>query len=344
MHNDLLLKALRREPTPRPPIWLMRQAGRYMPDYRVLREKAGSFMALCRNPAWATCVTLQPVDTFGLDAAIIFSDILTVPDAMGVGVSFVEQEGPRIQNPVRTQADIVALPMVDADALSYVMKAIEQTKVALNNTVPLIGFCGSPWTVATYMVEGGKSVQFDIIKKMAYTAPDVLHLLLHKITQSSIAYLLGQVQAGADALMIFDTWGSVLSTPLYRAFSLQPMKTLVQAVSEQAPHIPITLFTKGGGLWLEDMATTGCHALGLDWTLPLPEAYARVGHRVALQGNLDPCVLLAGPEVTATETYQLLATAPAQGYIVNVGHGLLPNTPLESVAAMVQTVKAYVYE
>jgi uroporphyrinogen decarboxylase len=321
----------------------MRQAGRYMPDYRVLREKAGSFMALCRNPEWAASVTLQPVDYFGLDAAIIFSDILTVPDAMGIGVSFVEQEGPQIQDPVRTQAAIAALPIVDAEALSYVMKAIEKTKAALKDTVPLIGFCGSPWTVATYMVEGGKSAQFDIIKKMAYMAPDSLHLLLHKITQSSIAYLLGQVQAGADVLMIFDTWGSVLSTPLYHAFSLAYMKTLVQAVSKKAPYIPIILFTKGGGLWLEDMAQTGCHALGLDWTIPLPDAHARVGHQVALQGNLDPCVLLAGPQVTEAETKRLLKIAPMQGYIVNVGHGLLPSTPLESVAAMVKTVKEHTY-
>lgn len=339
IQNNRLLRALAREPVDCPPVWLMRQAGRYLPEYRQVREQAGNFMALCRNPELACEVTLQPLRRFALDAAIIFSDILTIPDAMGLGLYFVENEGPQFERPAQSHKAIEALPILESGDLEYVMQAIARTKIALNGSVPLIGFSGSPWTVATYMVEGKSSRQFAVIKKMLYAAPETLHLLLDKVTKSTIAYLKGQVQAGADALMIFDTWGSVLSHPAYQQFSLAYMQRIVSALRAEYPNIPITLFTKGGGLWLEDIAATGCQALGLDWTVDLSDAKARVGSMVALQGNLDPLVLLAGPEATAQETRRLLAAfGSSPGSIFNLGHGLLPETPIESVAALVETV------
>ncbi len=340
--TPLLLRALAREHTPRPPVWLMRQAGRYLPEYRQLRAEAGSFMALCQNPELAAEVTLQPITRFGLDAAIIFSDILTVPDAMGLGLHFVENEGPCFERAVQSQSAVESLPIVDANDLSYVMKALQLTKQALPASTALIGFCGSPWTVATYMVEGGKSTHFAVIKKMAYSDPDLLKQLLHKITQSTIAYLSAQIEAGADALMIFDTWGSILTTPAYFEFSLKFMQEIVTAVKARYPQTPITLFTKGGALWLEPMAQTGCDALGLDWTSEISAAHARVGQKVALQGNLDPTILLAGPEATTQETKRILdSMASKPGFIFNLGHGILPQTPIESVAALVETIKAY---
>ncbi len=340
IQNDRYLRALKREPLPVPPVWLMRQAGRYLPEYRALRAQAGDFMSLCRHSVWAAEVTLQPIERFGLDAAIIFSDILTVPDAMGLGLFFVEQEGPRFEHPVRTAEDVARLPIIDAGALAYVMKAIETTKAALQGSIPLIGFCGSPWTVATYMVEGQSSRTFERIKTLLYREPQIVHALLEKVMQSSVAYLLGQIQAGADALMIFDTWGSVLSTGDYQDFSLAYMKRMVQALKARHEQIPITLFTKGGGLWLEAMAQTGCEALGLDWTISVQQARERVGQQVALQGNLDPLVLLAGPEVVYARTQRLLQEYEGMpGAILNLGHGLVPQTSIESVQAFIAAVR-----
>lgn len=338
--NTRLLQALAQEPLDRPPVWLMRQAGRYLPEYRLLRSQAGSFMALCKNPALACEVTLQPLARFDLDAAIIFSDILTIPDAMGLGLSFVENEGPQFERPIRTEQDIDRLPILESGDLAYVMQAITATKTALKGRVPLIGFSGSPWTVATYMVEGHSTRHFAIIKKMLYTAPPLLHRLLDKVTNSTIAYLKGQIMAGADALMIFDTWGGVLSHPAYRQFSLAYMHKMVTALRIDHPTIPVTLFTKGGGLWLEDMAATGCQAIGLDWSVDLSNARNRVGSMVALQGNLDPLILLAGPEATKQETMRLLTECDSfPGHIFNLGHGLVPETPLESVQALIETIQ-----
>ena len=336
------LRALERQPVDCTPVWLMRQAGRYMPEYRALRAQAGSFMALCQNPQLAAEVTLQPLAQFDLDAAIIFSDILTVPDAMGLGLYFVENEGPCFERPVQTEAAIKALPILSEDGVPYVAEAIALTKKKLAGRVPLIGFCGSPWTVATYMVEGRGKTAFVTIKKMMYQNPALLQELLKKVTESTIAYLKSHIAAGADAIMIFDTWGGTLSWRDYQTFSLLWMKAMVEALAKYKPSVPVILFTKGGGLWLESMADTGCAALGLDWTVPLREAYNRVGDRVALQGNLDPLTLLAGPEVTAERVKTLLAECPSSmAHIFNLGHGIVPETPMESVHALIETVHTF---
>lgn len=333
------IRALQRQPVDCTPVWLMRQAGRYLPEYRALRAQAGSFMSLCRNPQLAAEVTLQPLERFDLDAAIIFSDILTIPDAMGLGLYFVDQEGPCFERPTQTAASIEALPVLAEDGVPYVAEAIKLTKQQLQGRAPLIGFCGSPWTVATYMVEGKGRSSFVTIKKMMFQEPALLQQLLKKVTQSSIAYLKSQIAAGADAVMIFDSWGGVLSHQDYQHFSLAWMKEMVSALKQYNANIPVILFTKGGGLWLESMADSGCAALGLDWTVPLADAHARVGHRVALQGNLDPLTLLAGPEVTAERVRGILAECPASmAHVFNLGHGLVPETPIESVQALIETV------
>jgi uroporphyrinogen decarboxylase len=344
LRNDRLLRALAREPVDRPPVWIMRQAGRYLPEYRAVRERAGDFLTLCQNPDMACEVTLQPIDRFGLDAAIIFSDILTITHAMGLGLHFVTGEGPRFSNPVRTERDVERLAAPDPEAeLGYVMAALRQTRTALDGRVPLIGFAGSPWTLATYMIEGGSSKDFATIKAMLYDRPDLLHRVLEVLAEATTAYLNAQIAAGAQAVQIFDTWGGALSPDAYRSFSLAYMQRIVSGLTRAADGrpVPVILFTKNGGQWLEDMAATGADALGLDWTTDIGDARRRVGDRVALQGNLDPCVLYASPETIARETRQVLERAgDAPGHVFNLGHGVHPAIDPEHVAAMVETVKA----
>ncbi|MFK7888198.1 MAG: uroporphyrinogen decarboxylase [Gammaproteobacteria bacterium] len=339
--NDRLLRALTRQPTDCTPVWLMRQAGRYLPEYRELRAQAGSFMALASNPELACEVTVQPTRRFDLDAAILFSDILTVPDAMGTGLYFAEGEGPKFERPVRSAADVKALPIPDvADELGYVTDALSRVRKELDNRIPVIGFCGSPWTVATYMVEGGSSKNYSIIKKMMFQEPKILHELLHKLTVTTTAYLDAQVRAGAQALMVFDTWGSALSGPTYREFSLRYMAELVKNVNRNSDHyVPLVLFTKGGGGWLEDMADTGCDALGLDWTVSLADARARVGERVGLQGNLDPGALYGTPESVKRSAQAVLDDfGQGDGHVFNLGHGIHPTIDPANVEALVTAV------
>jgi uroporphyrinogen decarboxylase len=342
LQNDLLLRALLREPTPRTPLWLMRQAGRYLPEYRATRAKAGSFLRLCMNPELACEVTLQPLERYRLDAAILFSDILTVPHAMNVGLEFEAGEGPRIARPVRTPADIDRLPIPDPEGeLRYVMDAVRTIRRELNGRVPLIGFAGSPWTVATYMVEGGGTRNFEHVKGMLYGAPHELHRLLEVITRATIAYLNAQVAAGAQAVMVFDTWGGVLTPADYRGFSLRYLQQIVDGLTREAEgmRVPVILFTKGGGQWLPDMADTGCDALGIDWTTDLADARRAVQDRVALQGNLDPSVLYAPPAHIRTEVDKVLASyGQGDGHVFNLGHGIHPGVHPEHVQAMVEAV------
>lgn len=324
--NDRYLRALLRQPVDQTPIWMMRQAGRYLPEYRAVRAQAGDFMALCRHAELACEVTLQPLRRYPLDAAILFSDILTIPDAMGLGLSFGAGEGPRFANPVRSARDVAALPVPDPeDELGYVMAAVRTIRRELKGQVPLIGFSGSPWTLATYMVEGGSSKTFTLIEQLLYREPATLHALLDKLTDSVILYLNAQVAAGAQALMLFDTWGGVLSTPAYQAFSLDYMARIVAGVTRQAEGriVPITLFTKGGGQWLEQIAATGCDGVGLDWTQSLTQARARIGQQVALQGNMDPSVLYADPQTIFAEVARILAEfGRGSGHVFNLGHGI----------------------
>lgn len=341
--NDRLLRALLRQPVDRTPLWVMRQAGRYLPEYRATRSRAGDFMGLCTNPELACEVTLQPLARFPLDAAILFSDILTVPDAMGCGLYFEAGEGPRFQRPVRSAADLAALADPDPEVeLRYVMDAVRLIRRELGGRVPLIGFAGSPWTLATYMVEGGSSKNFSQIKGMMYANPQLLHALLEKLADSVCRYLNAQVAAGAQALMIFDSWGGALSGPCYQAFSLTYMQRIISGLQRQAEgrQVPVVLFTKGGGQWLESMAASGCDALGLDWTTDLGDARARVGQQVALQGNLDPNVLYAPPAVIEREVAATLASFGAgSGHVFNLGHGIHPDVPPEHVAALVEAVQ-----
>ena len=340
--NDRLLRALAREPVDRTPIWLMRQAGRYLPEYRALRARAGSFLTLCSTPDLACEVTLQPLRRFGLDAAILFSDILTIPWAMGLGLEFVEGEGPRFNAPVRSVADIDRLGIPDPeDDLGFVTDTIRAVRRELDGAVPLIGFAGSPWTLATYMIEGGSSRDFARAKTMLVEHPRALHRLLGVLATATSRYLTAQVRAGAQALMIFDTWGGVLTTPAYHEFSLGYMRRIVEHVPRvhESRRVPLVLFTKGGGGWLESIADSGCDAVGLDWTIDLGSARARVGARVALQGNLDPATLLASPPRIRDEVGRLLAeygTGP--GHIFNLGHGITPGVDPEHVGACVEAV------
>ncbi len=341
--NDRVLRALRREPVDRTPLWIMRQAGRYLPEYRATRRRAGSFLKLCMTPELACEVTLQPLDRFGLDAAILFSDILTVPGAMGLGLDFVEGEGPRFARPVRSRADIEALAAPDPEGeLRYVMDAVRLIRRELDGRVPLIGFAGSPWTLATYMVEGGSSSTFSRAKGLLYGEPDSAHRLLELLARAVAAYLEAQAAAGAQALMIFDTWGGVLTPADYRAFSLAYMSRVTQALaaSEAARHVPVILFTKGGGAWLEDMADSGCAALGLDWTVDIGEARRRVGARVALQGNLDPAVLYA-PAARIRERVAgvLESFGKGSGHVMNLGHGLQPDMDPARVGVFADAVR-----
>lgn len=349
--NDSFLRACLRLPTPYTPVWLMRQAGRYLPEYRATRARAGSFMGLATDPGYATEVTLQPLERYPLDAAILFSDILTVPDAMGLGLSFAEGEGPRFERPLRDEADVARLAVPDLERLRYVFDAVAAIRRALETggrgRVPLIGFSGSPWTLACYMVEGGGSDDYRRIKTMLYARPDLLHRILAVNADAVAAYLNAQIEAGAQAVMVFDSWGGVLADAAFRRFSLAyTERVLAQVRREHAGlRIPRIVFTKGGGPWLEAIAACGCDVVGLDWTVDLGSARQRIGRQVALQGNLDPSVLFAPPECIRAEVRAALdsygAPGPDGGHVFNLGHGISQHTPPEHVAALVDEVHAY---
>ncbi|WP_252271692.1 uroporphyrinogen decarboxylase [Pseudomonas subflava] len=343
LKNDRFLRALLKQPVDVTPVWMMRQAGRYLPEYRATRAKAGDFVSLMKNPELACEVTLQPLDRYPqIDAAILFSDILTIPDAMGQGLYFETGEGPRFKKVVSSMADIDALPIPDAEQdLGYVMDAVRTIRRELNGRVPLIGFTGSPWTLATYMVEGGSSRDFRKSKAMLYDNPQAMHALLDKLARSITAYLNGQIKAGAQAVQIFDSWGGALSSAAYQEFSLRYMKQIVDGLIREhdGRRVPVILFTKGGGLWLEAMAETGAEALGLDWTCDIGSARQRVGGKVALQGNMDPAVLHAKPEAIRAEVARILASyGPGDGQVFNLGHGITPEVPPEHAKAFFEAV------
>lgn len=342
LKNDRFLRALQRQPVDVTPVWMMRQAGRYLPEYRAARQQAGDFMALCTNPQRACEVTLQPLERFELDAAILFSDILTVPDAMGLGLYFAEGEGPRFRKPVQSAAAVEALSVVDSKKdLGYVMDAVSLIRRELNGRVPLIGFSGSPWTLATYMVEGGSSKDFRRVKTMAYDQPEVMHLLLDKLAQSVIDYLRCQIEAGAQAVQIFDTWGGALSAAGYQEFSLAYMKRIVAGLPREhdGRPVPVIVFTKQGGQWLESIADIGCDAIGLDWTTDIGQARARVGQRVALQGNMDPTMLYASPARIREEVASILSGfGTGSGHIFNLGHGITPEVDPEHARVFIESV------
>ncbi len=345
LKNDIFIKALLKQPVDRTPVWMMRQAGRYLPEYRQVREQAGSFLKLCTNPELACEVTLQPLRRFDFDAAILFSDILTIPDAMGLGLYFTEGEGPKFKYPVRTAADIDKLPVPDPEVgLRYVVDAVRLIRKNLQGSVPLIGFSGSPWTLATYMVEGGSSKSFQNVKGLMYEQPGLMHIMLDKLAQSVAAYLNAQIAAGAQAVMLFDTWGGMLNSEDYLEFSLHYAKQVRALLKTEVDglRVPTILFTKGGGLWLESMADAGYDALGLDWQTDIRQARARVGGKVALQGNMDPVALYAKPEIIAEKVKSILDKYGAgSGHVFNLGHGILPDINPEHVKAMVDTVRQY---
>lgn len=338
--NDTFLRALRREPTPYTPVWLMRQAGRYLPEYNATRARAGSFLALAKTPALATEVTLQPLARFPLDAAILFSDILTVPDAMGLGLEFAAGEGPRFARTTANEASIAALDVPDLAALSYVFDAVSEIKKALAGSVPLIGFAGSPFTLACYMIEGGGGSDFSTVRRMAYSRPDLLQRVVEINARAVTEYLNEQIRRGADAVMIFDTWGGLLPAAAYRRFSLEPMQAILRGLQPGPDgQVPTIIFTKGGGQWLEDAAASGASAVGLDWTTDIARARALVGDRVALQGNLDPAVLLTDPDTVVREATAIVrAAGPAPGHVFNLGHGIVPAARPENVGALVEAV------
>ncbi|MDD5402935.1 MAG: uroporphyrinogen decarboxylase [Sulfuricella sp.] len=342
LKNDTFLRALLRQPTEYTPIWMMRQAGRYLPEYNRTRERAGDFMSLCKNPDLATEVTLQPLTRFPLDAAILFSDILTIPDAMGLGLYFSQGEGPKFERPLRDEWEIRDLAVPDPNVhLRYVMDAVTQIRKALDNEVPLIGFSGSPWTLACYMVEGGSSSDFTLIKTMLYSRPDLLHHILDINARAVTAYLNAQVEAGAQALMIFDSWGGALSHAAYHEFSLAYLEKIMGGLirEKEGARIPCIVFTKGGGLWLKSIAAIGCDAIGLDWTMDIGEARRLVGDKVALQGNLDPAVLFSNPDIIRSEAGKVLASyGQGSGHVFNLGHGISQFTPPEHAAALVEAV------
>ena len=342
LKNDRLLRALLRQPVDRTPVWIMRQAGRYLPEYRATRAKAGDFMSLCKSAELACEVTLQPLERFPLDAAILFSDILTIPDAMGLGLYFSEGEGPKFSRPISSSDDIDKLPALDPNShLDYVMNAVRTIRRELNGRVPLIGFSGSPWTLATYMVEGQSSREFSKLKAMLFDQPASLHHLLEKLANAVADYLNAQILAGAQAVMVFDTWGGVLSPQNYRDFSLQYMQRIVEKLirDHEGRRVPIVLFTKNGGQWLEAMANTGCDALGVDWTTDLATARKLTDGRVALQGNLDPNVLYSNPKAIRAEVEKVLASyGNGSGHVFNLGHGIHQHIDPENVSAMVAAV------
>lgn len=352
LHNDTFLRACLRQPTDYTPVWLMRQAGRYLPEYNATRARAGSFMGLAMSPDFACEVTLQPLERYGLDAAILFSDILTVPDAMGLGLSFAAGEGPRFAHPVRDEAAVVRLRVPDMERLRYVFDAVRTIRRALlqdgKGRVPLIGFSGSPWTLACYMVEGGGSDDFRTIKTMLYTRPDLLERILAVNADAVATYLNAQIEAGAQAVMVFDTWGGVLSDGAFQRYSLAyTRRVLAQLHTEhEGQRIARIVFTKGGGAWLEDIAAAGCEVVGVDWTVDLAQARERVGDKVALQGNLDPMVLFGTPQRIEEEVEHVLrrfgpwghAPGRAGGHIFNLGHGINQHTPPEHVQVLVEAV------
>ena len=345
LQNETFLKALMRQPTDYTPVWMMRQAGRYLPEYRESRKTAGSFLDLCKNPNFATEVTMQPLDRYPLlDASILFSDILTLPDAMGLGLYFTEGEGPKFERTLREEAEIKALHVPDMAKLKYVFDAVSQIRKTINGRIPLIGFSGSPWTLATYMVEGKGGTDFLNIKKMAYARPDLLHHILETTAQTVILYLNAQIAAGAQAVMIFDSWGGALSHNAYVEFSLNYMQKIVAGLTKKADgrKVPSIVFTKGGALWLEAQAAIGADALGLDWTVDIGQARQRVGDRVALQGNLDPAILLSTHEAIEKEVTSILASyGHGSGHVFNLGHGITQWTPPENAAAMLSAVREY---
>ncbi|GLQ95836.1 uroporphyrinogen decarboxylase [Dyella mobilis] len=345
LKNDRLLRALRREPVDTTPVWIMRQAGRYLPEYRATRAKAGSFMALAQNPELACEVTLQPLRRFDLDAAILFSDILTIPDAMGLGLSFAQGEGPQFAHPVRTRADVDKLGVPDMETeLRYVMDAVRVIRRELDGSVPLIGFSGSPWTLACYMVEGQGSRDFATLKAMCWNEPTTAHALLGTLARSVAAYLCAQAAAGAQALMVFDTWGGMLGPAAFREFSLRYLEQVVDALKadEHARHLPIILFSKGANSHLAAMADTGCAGLGVDWTIDIGDARVAVNGKVALQGNLDPAVLRASPEIIRREARKVLDSyGKHPGHVFNLGHGVTPEVDPEHVKVLVDEVHAY---
>ena len=345
LKNDRFLKALMRQPVDRTPVWMMRQAGRYLPEYRAVRAQAGDFMSLCKNTELACEVTLQPLERYEMDAAILFSDILTIPDAMGLGLYFETGEGPKFRKPVRTEADIEALEVIDtASDLSYVTDAVTMIRRELNGRVPLIGFSGSPWTLATYMIEGQSSRDFARAKTMLYTQPELMHQLLEKLSLSVIDYLNAQIRAGAQVVQIFDTWGGALSHAAYAEFSLAYMQKIVDGLisHHDGRDVPVILFTKGGGLWLEKMADTGCHALGLDWSTDIAAAKSRVGDRVALQGNMDPAILRADPAVIESQVEAILkGFGDGPGHIFNLGHGITPDINPDHVKVFIDAVHKF---
>jgi len=344
LDNDLLLRALLRKPTPRTPVWMMRQAGRYLPEYRESRKRAGGFLDLCQNTDLACEVTLQPLERYPLDAAILFSDILTIPHAMGLGLYFAEGEGPKFERPLRTEADIRNLAPPDpSDKLKYVTDAVSTIRRELKGRVPLIGFSGSPWTLATYMIEGGSSKNFAHTKALLYGRPDLMHQLLETLGKAVTAYLNAQVEAGAQALMIFDTWGGVLTPATYREFSVGPARKIIAGLTRKRDNrtVPVVFFTKNGGAWLEEAASTGADGLGCDWTQDLGDARRRVGHRVSLQGNLDPSALYAPPAAIRAQVAEVLASyGHGSGHVFNLGHGIHPEVNPEHAAAMIEAVHA----
>lgn len=345
LKNDTFIRALLKQPVEYTPVWMMRQAGRYLPEYRAVREQAGSFLKLCTNPELACEVTLQPLRRFNFDAAILFSDILTIPDAMGLGLYFTEGEGPKFKYPVRTVADINNLPIPDPETeLRYVIDAVRLIKTALQGKVPLIGFSGSPWTLATYMVEGGSSKSFQKVKSLMYEQPKHMHIMLDKLAQSVAAYLNAQIAAGAQVVMLFDTWGGMLVSEDYAEFSLHYAKQVrsLLSIGKDAHKIPTILFTKGGGHWLEAMTDAGYDALGLDWQTDIHLARARVGKKVALQGNMDPVTLYAQPDYIIDKVKAILEKyGQGSGHVFNLGHGILPDINPDHVMTMVDAVHQY---
>ncbi len=342
LQNDRFLRALNRESVDVTPVWMMRQAGRYLPEYRATREMAGDFLSLCKNTELACEVTLQPLERFPLDAAILFSDILTIPDAMGLGLYFETGEGPRFRKQVTTAADVEALPIVNtASDLSYVTDAVRTIRRELNGRVPLIGFSGSPWTLATYMVEGGSSKDFRRAKAMAFDTPEIMHQLLDKLAESVIDYLNAQIKAGAQAVQIFDTWGGALSHAAYHEFSLAYMHKIVKGLirENEGRKVPVILFTKNGGQWLESIAATGCDAAGLDWTTDIGSARQRVGQQIALQGNMDPTMLYASPNAIRAEVGRILESfGTGNGHVFNLGHGITPDVKPEHAGVFIEAV------
>ncbi len=342
LKNDRFLKALMREPVDVTPVWMMRQAGRYLPEYRATRKQAGNFMNLCQSPELACEVTLQPLRRYPFDAAILFSDILTIPDAMGQGLYFEEGEGPRFRKVIRSESDVELLPEIKTEKdLTYVTDAVALIRRELNGSVPLIGFSGSPWTLATYMIEGGGSKDFRVAKEFMYNNPEAMHLLLDKLADAVIDYLNSQIRAGAQAVQIFDTWGGILTTTNYLDYSLAYMKKIVaNLISEnEGRSVPIILFTKNGGLWLEPIADSGADAVGLDWTIEIGKARERIGERCALQGNMDPSILYASPQAIHAEVGNILASfGNGNGHVFNLGHGITPEVNPDHVSAFVDAV------